>query len=310
VAPTAGQTRCAVLATFALLLMAAPAVGRGTARAGRIQQQVEAGALLPGQHLFMWILVSELDAGQEVSVRIEPSEPLHAVDPACAPDGAAYLCAVRAKSSSSTAQLQLEFVAGAPGRFTLTSRIVHSGVSDTDALDVLPVPEAGRTVAVVDEGSCTHGRPLSARIPGASAFTSACPGLTLAVGSRFKWSRYRGAEFYWTRRGRMHHAQLSGYKGATGVATVTQPGGRTPRLRLTKPARCRGFESIQAISRAPGELRIDGRLVRVTFKKGAVVVKEYCDRAEVIQVGGTVVIRDLVHGRTVRFSGNKYVVRR
>ena len=50
--------------------------------------------------------------------------------------------------------------------------------------------------------------------------------------------------------------------------------------------------------------------MRVTFKKGAVVVKEYCDRAEIIQVGGTVVIRDLVHGKTVRLSGNKYVVRR
>ena len=108
----------------------------------------------------------------------------------------------------------------------------------------------------------------------------------------------------------MHHAQLGGYKGASGMAKVTQPGRGAPRLRLAKPARCRGFESIQANSHAPVELRIDGRLVRVTFKKGTVVVKEYCDRAEIIQVGGTVVIRDLVHGRTVRLSRNKYVVRR
>ena len=184
------------------------------------------------------------------------------------------MCAVRAKSRSSTAQLQLEFVAGRPGTFTLTSRIVHSGVSDTDTLEVLPLPLPGRTVALVDEGSCTHGRPLSARIPGASAFTSACPGRTLPVGSRVRWSHFRGAEFYWTRRGRMHHAQLGGYKGASGMAKVTQPGRGAPRLRLAKPARCRGFESIQANSHAPVELRIDGRLVRVTFKKGTVVVKE------------------------------------
>lgn len=183
-------------------------------------------------------------------------------------------------------------------------------MSDTDGLDVLPPPEAGRTVAGVDEGSCTHGRPLSARVGGASAFSSACPGRTLPVGSRFRWSRLRGAEFYWTRRGRMYHSQLKGYRGAAGVARVTQPGRGTPRLRLAKPARCRGFESIQANAITPGELRIVGRLVRVTFRKGAVAVKEYCDRAEIVQAGGTVVIRDLVRGRRVRLSRNKYVVRR
>ena len=83
----------------------------------------------------------------------------------------------------STKTFELEFVAGAPGPFTLTSRIVHSGVSDTDGLEVLPLPLPGRTVALVDEGSCTHGRPLSARMPGASAFTQPAP-----VG-RFPWDR-------------------------------------------------------------------------------------------------------------------------
>lgn len=266
--------------------------------------------MIPGQHLLMWILVSELDAGQGVSVRVEPSQPLRRVDPACAPDGAAYVCAVRAGARYSTASLEFEFVAGTPGRFTLTSSIAHSGVSDTDGFDVLPPPEAGRTVALVDEGSCTHGRPLSARIPGASAFTSACPGRTLPVGSRFRWSRLRGADLYWTRRGRMHHAEVTGYKGASGVAKVTQPRGRAVQLRIAKPRRCRGFESIQAYADARVELRIAGRLVRVTFKTGAVSVKEYCDRAEIAQSRGTVVIRDLVHGKTVRLSEGKYVVRR
>lgn len=38
---------------------------------------------------------------------------------------ALLLCAVRAGPRYSTATLELEFVAGPPGKFTLTSRIIH-----------------------------------------------------------------------------------------------------------------------------------------------------------------------------------------
>lgn len=281
--------------------------GGDAPRAGRVQQQIEGGAMLTGQRLPMWVLVSDLAAGQEVSVRIEPSEPLREVDPACAPNGTAYLCAVRAGPAGSTTQLQLKYVAGAPGRFTLTSRIVHSGVSDTDSIDVLPPPIAGRTVALVDGSSCTRGRPVRARIPRASAFTSICPGRTLPVGTRFKTPPPRSPHIYWSRGGRVRTAVLEGN------ATVTQPGARALKLRLAKPRGCRGFERVEV---GPvgntGAIHIETRFARVTIKQRSVVaVREYCNRA-LIGVRGAVVIRDLVHRRTVRLSAEHqiYVVRR
>ena len=282
--------------------------GGGVPR-GRIQQQVESGAMLPGQRLPIWVLVSELDAGQQVSVRIEPSGPVRNVDPACVPDGAAYLCAVRAGPRYSTTTLRLKFVAATPGTFTLTSRIVHSGVETTDAIIVLAQPKAGRTVAVVDEGSCTHGRWLTARTAGASTFRSVCPGATLPVRSSVRWGHLRWAELYWTRRGSTHHAQVHGYRGQKGQAQITQPRGRAPQLRVPKPGRCRGYKSVQAD--AHSKVQILGRLVRVTLlSRGSAVVREYCDKALVF-ANSPFIVRDLVHGGTVRLSGGRtYVVSR
>jgi hypothetical protein len=281
--------------------------GGNAPRAGTIQQQVEGGAMLPGQRLPMWIYVRELAAGQEVSVRIEPSEPVRKVDPACAPDGAAYVCALHAGPPGSTITLQLEVVAGAPGSFTLTSRILDSGVSDTDSVEVLPPPMAGRTVALVDGSSCTRGGPVRARSPGAAAFTSICPGRTLPVGTRFETPRPRSPHIYWSRGGRVRTAVLEGN------ATVTQPGAGALNLRLAKPRGCRGFERVEV---GPvgntGAIHIETRFARVTIKQRSVVgVREYCNRA-LIGVRGTVVVRDHVHGRTVRLSAEHqiYVVRR
>jgi hypothetical protein len=97
-----------------------------------------------------------------------------------------------------------------------------------------------------------------------------------------------------------------------GNATVTQPGARALRLRLAKPHACRGFERIEVTSAGrTGAIHIESRFARVTIKRATVGVREYCNRA-LIGVRGTVVIRDLVHGRTVRLSVEHeiYVVRR
>jgi hypothetical protein len=294
-----------LLVVVAALGMAGPAFGQQP-RPGQIQQLVEAGAMLPGQRLPIEVYVRDLQADQEVSVRIEPSEPLERVDPRCAPDGAAYVCNLRAGPLFTTITLRFEFVAGEPGTFTLSSRIVHSGVSDSDAVEVLPPPEAGRTVTLIDEGSCTHGPPLTARAPGAAAFTSICPGATLPVGSRVKLVG-RAPALYWMRGGRMRRARLS-----NGAVRITQPRGRALLLRLAKPPGCRGHQRIGVFAESTGGMRILGRLVRVSFKQASVGVREYCDRALVGLRYSTIVIRDLVNDRTVRLSGARefYRVRR
>jgi hypothetical protein len=94
-----------------------------------------------------------------------------------------------------------------------------------------------------------------------------------------------------------------------GAATVFQPRGRRLELRLAKPRRCRGYEAIEVTSR--NKLRIVGRLVQVAVKSAYVAVAEYCDRAVVVQSPGSrTVVRDLVHGGTVRLTGGaRHVVR-
>ncbi len=268
--------------------------GGGGLAAGKIQQQVEAGAMLPGDRLPIWIYVKELSASQEVQVRIEATEPLQRVDPACAPDGATYLCTIRSGARNSTTTLRFDLVAGAPGRYTLTSRIVHSGASDTEVIEVLPPPVAGRSVAVVDVGSCTQGKPVSARLRGETGFKSICPGRTLPVGSQVRVPP-RAPDVHWTRGGRVYSAQI-----ISGEATLAQPGGGPLEFRLAKPPGCRGFKSISVNTRAP--MRIVGRLVTLTFKRANLGVREYCDRARIGLSGTTVTIRDHVHGRTTRVT--------
>jgi hypothetical protein len=64
---TDGSSESAV-STLTIRVVGQGGGGSGGPPAGRIQQQVEAGAMLSGQRLQIWVYVSELAAGQEVSV--------------------------------------------------------------------------------------------------------------------------------------------------------------------------------------------------------------------------------------------------
>jgi hypothetical protein len=295
------MARWAIVAA-AVLLLTAPAAGQQP-RPGAVQQQVEAGALVTGQRLFVWVYVRDLMPGQRTTLRVEPTTPFDEVDERCVADGGAYVCDV--VSGTSTLSYQFELVAGEPGIWTLTSRLLHSGASDTDSLEVLEGPQAGRFVTVIDGGSCTHGTPVQARLPGDSGFDSICPGRRLPVGSDLDVPRFRAAETFWERDGRRRRGQI------TGDARLRQHGDGPLRLRLPKPPGCRGSRRVGF--NGAGGVRLLGRLLRVRFDRPASVgVKESCDSARVGIRSSTVFVRDLVNDRTVRLSGARdfYTVRR
>lgn len=294
----------AALVVSAVLLAAVPAAGQAPS-AGSVQQQVEAGALVTGERLHIWIYVRDLMPGQRATLRVEPTTPFAEADDRCAFDGAAYSCDV-VSGTSSTLTLRFLLVAGEPGTWTLTSRLLHSGASDTDSLEVLDGPEAGSFVTLIDDGSCTHGTPVRARMPGESGFGSICPGRRLPVGTDVKVSRFRAPLTYWERGGEQRRARI------TGEARIGQRGGGPLRLRLLRPPGCRGSRRVGFAGDGAGGVRLIGRLLRVRLDEGSVGLKESCDRARVGVRSSTAFVRDLVNDRTVRLSGARdfYSVRR